>query len=66
MSYVHVPPRVLKRTQACINTEMANVTFTTSAEFLNLLQFAESFAMLEPKFSQQLAIIVWDLSLRAG
>ena len=43
-----------------------NITLTTGAssrEFLSLLQFLETFAMLQPKSSHQL--VVWDLGLRA-
>ena len=43
-----------------------NITLTTGAssrEFLSLLQFLETFAMLQPKYRHQL--VVWDLGLRA-
>ena len=43
-----------------------NITLTTgssSRDFLSLLQFLETFAMLQPKSSHQ--PVVWDLGLRA-
>jgi len=45
-----------------------NITLTTGAssrEFLSLLQFLETFTMLELKSSHQIHVVVWDLGLSA-